>query len=225
MALCCPLISGSCSLCNTHTFALEKNKWWTKVYSLLRADMSMFPSLMRSFINLLVRSSSISWHCSRSLNSGLSRKESLNSSVGRPIDKWRQHTDTEWTNTAKRVFCALRGVFTGENSVSPRSGKIGQKLFPAPFFHAVLTFPPHNFRTPKQQQRLWQTQFGSGARRAPRCCSRFKYERLQNNAAGTCCEQISRLKKCRPWLKESSRSSVLVPAKTVVLTPAAYGSD
>lgn len=43
---------------------------------------------MRSFINLLVRSSSISWHCRRSLNSGLSRKESLNSSVGRPIDKW-----------------------------------------------------------------------------------------------------------------------------------------
>lgn len=36
-------------------------------------------------MNLLVRSSSISWHCSRSLKSGLSRKESLNSSVGRPI--------------------------------------------------------------------------------------------------------------------------------------------
>lgn len=58
------------------------------LYLLLSADTSMLPSLMRSFINLLVRSSSISWHCRRSLNSGLSRKESLNSSVGRPIDKW-----------------------------------------------------------------------------------------------------------------------------------------
>lgn len=45
----------------------------------------MFPSLMRSLMNLLVLSSSISWHWSRSLNSGLSRKESLNSSVGSPM--------------------------------------------------------------------------------------------------------------------------------------------
>ncbi|TNN63474.1 hypothetical protein EYF80_026324 [Liparis tanakae] len=59
---------------------------FTPVTSTSRADTSMFPSLMRSLMNLLVRSSSISWHCSRSLNSGLSRKESLNSSVGRPID-------------------------------------------------------------------------------------------------------------------------------------------
>lgn len=52
---------------------------------LLSADTSMFPSLMRSLMNLLVLSNSISWHCSRSLNSGLSKKESLNSSVGSPM--------------------------------------------------------------------------------------------------------------------------------------------
>lgn len=47
--------------------------------------MSMLPSLMRSLMNLFVRSSSISWHLIRSLKSGLSRKESLNSKVGSPI--------------------------------------------------------------------------------------------------------------------------------------------
>lgn len=52
---------------------------------LLSATMSMLPSLMRSLMNLFVRSSSISWHLIRSLKSGLSRKESLNSKVGSPI--------------------------------------------------------------------------------------------------------------------------------------------
>ena len=52
--------------------------------------MSMFPSLMRSLMNLFVRSSSISWHLIRSLKSGLSRKESLNSKVGSPIAPQRQ---------------------------------------------------------------------------------------------------------------------------------------
>lgn len=52
---------------------------------LFRALMSMFPSLMSSFMNLFVRSSSISWHFSRSLKSGLSKNESLNSRAGNPI--------------------------------------------------------------------------------------------------------------------------------------------
>lgn len=59
-------------------------------YLLLSAAMSMFPSLMSSLMNLLVRSSSISWHLMRSLKSGLSRKESLNSSVGSPMVARRQ---------------------------------------------------------------------------------------------------------------------------------------
>lgn len=52
---------------------------------LFRALISMLPSLISSFMNLLVRSSSISWHFSRSLKSGLSKKESLNSRAGNPI--------------------------------------------------------------------------------------------------------------------------------------------
>ena len=79
------------------------------VYLLLRADTSMFPSLMRSLINLLVRSSSISWHCSRSLNSGLSRKESLNSSVGRPIAK-RMHTASYEMTKERRGDRLLGGI-------------------------------------------------------------------------------------------------------------------
>ncbi len=107
----------SCNLLQ-HALLPPQNKLLMSAYSLLSADTSMFPSLMRSFINLLVRSSSISWHCSRSLNSGLSRKESLNSSVGSPID--------ELMRTAKyQKWDALsvpRVRFTGENSVSMRSG-------------------------------------------------------------------------------------------------------
>lgn len=52
---------------------------------LLSAVISIFPSLMSSLMNLLVCSNSISWYLRRSLKSGLSRKESLNSSVGSPI--------------------------------------------------------------------------------------------------------------------------------------------
>lgn len=54
-------------------------------YSLLKAAISMFPSLMSSLMNLFVLSSSISWHVMRSLKSGLSRNESVNSSVGSPM--------------------------------------------------------------------------------------------------------------------------------------------
>lgn len=54
-------------------------------YSLLKAATSMFPSLMSSLMNLFVRSSSISWHVMRSLKSGLSRNESVNSRVGSPM--------------------------------------------------------------------------------------------------------------------------------------------
>lgn len=105
--------------------------------------MSMFPSLMRSFMNLLVRSNSISWHCSRSLKSGLSRKESLNSSVGRPIARLIHAANYERT-TARRLLCLL-----GEtpNGVSVCSEQISQKFPPATLFHAFLTFSQQNFRT------------------------------------------------------------------------------
>lgn len=55
------------------------------MYSLLSAQISWCPSLISSLMKLFVRSSSISWHLSLSLKSGLSTKESLNSRVGNPM--------------------------------------------------------------------------------------------------------------------------------------------
>lgn len=112
--------------------------------------MSMFPSLMRSFMNLLVRSNSISWHCSRSLKSGLSRKESLNSSVGRPIARLIHAANYERT-TARRLLCLL-----GEtpNGVSVCSEQISQKFPAATLFHAFLTFFPAELPDTRTQQSL-----------------------------------------------------------------------
>lgn len=68
-------------------------------YSLLKAAISMFPSLMSSLMNLFVLSSSISWHVMRSLKSGLSRKESVNSSVGSPmVPELSSHTSDSSTS-------------------------------------------------------------------------------------------------------------------------------
>lgn len=68
----------------------RRRRFHDGAYLLLSAAMSMFPSLMSSLMNLFVRSSSISWHLMRSLKCGLSRKESLNSSVGSPMVACRQ---------------------------------------------------------------------------------------------------------------------------------------
>lgn len=70
---------------NSHLHTPKRRSERSAENLLLSADTSMFPSLMRSLMNLLVLSNSISWHWSRSLNSGLSKKESLNSSVGSPM--------------------------------------------------------------------------------------------------------------------------------------------
>lgn len=68
-------------------------------YSLLKAAISIFPSLMSSLMNLFVLSSSISWHVMRSLKSGLSRKESVNSSVGSPmVPEFSSHTSDSSTS-------------------------------------------------------------------------------------------------------------------------------
>lgn len=171
--------------------------------------MSMFPSLMRSFINLLVRSSSISWHCSRSLNSGLSRKESLNSSVGRPIDNLIQHTDTWMDQYSKtRLLCPWWWVLREKTVFHRARRKLVRGSFQL-FFSCRSHFSPTELPdTGEQQRSLWQTQF------VPRRTSsstllpdRFKAEILQHNWN----EQISRLIKYRPWLKESSLSSVFGP--------------
>lgn len=118
--------------------------------------MSMFPSLMRSFMNLLVRSNSISWHCSRSLKSGLSRKESLNSSVGRPIARLIHAANYERT-TARRLLCPLSET---PNGVSVCSEQISLKFPPAPLFHAFLTFLPsrtsgHKNTTESLIEKVW----------------------------------------------------------------------
>lgn len=114
-------------------------------YSLLSADTSMLPSLMRSFINLLVRSSSISWHCSRSLKSGLSRKESLNSSVGRPI--------AEPIVAMIELSLSLRQAQVGSERKQRVKvlGETWRKGSSAPPFSCLSHFfPPQNFRTPKR---------------------------------------------------------------------------
>lgn len=88
----------------------EKKKKHTTCNLLLSALISIFPSLINSLMNLLVRSSSISWHLSRSLKSGLSRKESLNSSAGSPIVKVRMNETVKQnlTNTSNRKALILR---------------------------------------------------------------------------------------------------------------------
>lgn len=73
-------------------------------YLLLRAVISIFPSLISSLMNLFVRSSSISWHLRRSLKSGLSRKESLNSKVGSPIVPQRQSYLSNFLTRHIKVF-------------------------------------------------------------------------------------------------------------------------
>lgn len=109
----------------------------------LSAEMSEFPSLMSSLMNLLVRSSSTSWHCSRSLNSGLSRKESLNSSVGRPIG-----TNSDPAAAGRAIRCPPQTT----ESRQTRRKSLGSFL--GLLFSCL--FSSQSFRT-RSSQRPWET--------------------------------------------------------------------
>lgn len=95
-------------------------------YLLLSALISMFPSLMRSLMNLFVRSSSISWHLRRSLKSGLSRKESLNSKVGSPIVPERQRC---WLSKLSNSACKSSYFSSRSSDATSSSSSKKKKLF------------------------------------------------------------------------------------------------